>query len=117
MRKTSDTPRTVHQLFDLSGKTALVPGGSRGLGLQMARALGEAGARLMLRARLADALKAACADLQKLVLDTLQRMGDIDILVNSTNLRGMAPLSQLVGKHITGQCLLVEGGRSATLQR
>ncbi len=36
MRKTSDMPGTVHQLFDLSGKTALVPGGSRGLGLQMA---------------------------------------------------------------------------------
>ena len=34
------TPRTVHQLFDLQGKTALVTGGSRGLGLQMAHALG-----------------------------------------------------------------------------
>ena len=38
--------RTVQQLFDLSGKTALVTGGSRGLGLQMAEALGEMGARL-----------------------------------------------------------------------
>ena len=37
------TPRTVQQLFDLTGKTALVTGGSRGLGLQMAHALGEAG--------------------------------------------------------------------------
>jgi len=35
--------RTVQQLFDLTGKTALVTGGSRGLGLQMAHALGEAG--------------------------------------------------------------------------
>ena len=40
--------RSVQQLFDLTGKTALVTGGSRGLGLQMARALGEAGARIML---------------------------------------------------------------------
>ena len=35
--------RTVQQLFNLEGKTALVTGGSRGLGLQMAYALGEAG--------------------------------------------------------------------------
>ena len=40
--------RSIQQLFDLSGKVALVTGGSRGLGLQMAHALGEAGARIML---------------------------------------------------------------------
>ena len=37
---------SVKQLFDLSGKTALITGGSRGLGLQMAEALGEMGAKL-----------------------------------------------------------------------
>ncbi|MGA0940626.1 MAG: gluconate 5-dehydrogenase, partial [Burkholderiaceae bacterium] len=39
--------RNVKTLFDLTGKTALVTGGSRGLGLQMAEALGEAGARIL----------------------------------------------------------------------
>ena len=43
--------RSVQQLFDLTGQTALVTGGSRGLGLQMAQALGEAGARVMLTSR------------------------------------------------------------------
>ena len=43
--------RTIQQLFDLTGKTALVTGGSRGLGLQMAHALGEASARIMLTSR------------------------------------------------------------------
>jgi len=103
--------RTVHTLFDLKGKTSLVTGGSRGLGLQMAHALGEAGARVMLAARKADELEAATADLQaagidarwvaadcaqegdieKLVTETLQRMGDIDILVNNAGATWGAP--------------------------
>jgi gluconate 5-dehydrogenase len=37
--------RTTQELFSLAGKTALVTGGSRGLGLQMALALGEQGAK------------------------------------------------------------------------
>ncbi|APW48295.1 SDR family NAD(P)-dependent oxidoreductase [Rhodoferax antarcticus] len=105
-------PRTIHQLFDLTGKTALIAGGSRGVGLQMAYALGEAGARLMLFARQEDALEAACAglqaagldarwvaadgtleaDLQKLVSETLQRMGEIDILVNNAGVTCAAPV-------------------------
>ena len=44
----------VKQLFDLTGKTALITGGSRGLGLQMAEALGEMGAKLAITARKAD---------------------------------------------------------------
>ena len=41
----------VRQLFDLSGRTAIVTGGSRGLGLQIAEALGEMGARVAITAR------------------------------------------------------------------
>jgi NAD(P)-dependent dehydrogenase (short-subunit alcohol dehydrogenase family) len=51
--------RTVQQLFDLKGKTALITGGSRGLGLQLAHALGEAGARIMLSSRKASDLEEA----------------------------------------------------------
>ena len=53
----------IQKLFDLSGQTALVTGGSRGLGLQMAEALGEAGARLMLCSRKAADLEEAAAHL------------------------------------------------------
>lgn len=105
------TPRTVTQLFDLSGRTALVTGGSRGLGLQMAHALGEAGARVMLAARKADELEEAVAELQaagtdarwtaadcareddlrRLADTTLERMGPIDILVNNAGAAWGAP--------------------------
>ncbi|MEJ5988925.1 SDR family oxidoreductase [Ramlibacter sp. PS3R-8] len=103
--------RTVQKLFDLTGKTALVTGGSRGLGLQMAHALGEAGARIMLSSRKASDLEEAAADLQaagidarwiaadcsreedirKLADGTLERMGDIDILVNNAGAAWGAP--------------------------
>ena len=61
--------RTVQQLFNLQGKTALVTGGSRGLGLQMAQALGEAGARVVLTSRKAQDLEAAAAELQAQLLE------------------------------------------------
>ncbi|ODT34089.1 MAG: gluconate 5-dehydrogenase [Hydrogenophaga sp. SCN 70-13] len=103
--------RTLQQLFDLTGKTALVTGGSRGLGLQMAHALGEAGARVMLSSRKAADLEQAVAHLQaagidarwiaadcaqeseitRLADETLQRMGDIDILVNNAGATWGAP--------------------------
>ena len=103
--------RTVQQLFDLTGKTALVTGGSRGLGLQMAHALGEAGARIMLSSRKAADLEEAVAELQaagidarwiaadcaleadihRLADETLERMGDIDILVNNAGAAWGAP--------------------------
>ena len=47
---------TIWDSFKLDGQRALVTGGSRGLGLEMARALGEAGAELVLVGRDADAL-------------------------------------------------------------
>lgn len=106
--------RTIHQLFDLKGQTALVTGGSRGLGLQMAHALGEAGARIMLSSRKADDLEAATAELQaagidarwiaadcaqeadihRLADETLERMGDIDILVNNAGATWGAPAEE-----------------------
>ena len=103
--------RTIQQLFDLTGKTALVTGGSRGLGLQLAHALGEAGAKIMLSSRKAEDLEQAAGELQaagidarwiaadcakeseivRLADETLQRMGDVDILVNNAGASWGAP--------------------------
>lgn len=105
------TPRTIQQLFDLSGKTALVTGGSRGLGLQLAQALGEAGAKIMLSSRKeADLVEAAAelkaagidvdwiaadcskeADIRALGDEAIKRMGHVDILVNNAGAAWGAP--------------------------
>lgn len=101
----------VQQLFDLTGQVALVTGGSRGLGLQMAEALGEAGAKIVLTSRKAADLEEAAADLaargidarwiaadasrpedvQRVVSETMQRLGRIDILVNNAGATWGAP--------------------------
>jgi len=101
----------IQQLFDLSGQVALITGGSRGLGLQMAEALGEAGAKVMLTARKAAELEEAIshlgargidarwiaadasdpAQVQKVVDQTMERLGRIDILVNNAGATWGAP--------------------------
>ncbi len=106
--------RTVQQLFDLTGQVALVTGGSRGLGLQMAYALGEAGAKIMLSSRKAADLEEAAAQLQaagidarwiaadcgkeddirRLATETLERMGSVDILVNNAGASWGAPAEE-----------------------
>lgn len=106
--------RSVQELFNLKGKTALITGGSRGLGLQMAHALGEAGARVLISSRKAEALAQATAELQAAGIDAqwlaancadeqqtreladeaLQRLGAIDILVNNAGASWGAPAEE-----------------------
>ncbi|AOK32228.1 MULTISPECIES: SDR family oxidoreductase [Burkholderia] len=102
---------SIKQLFDLTGKTALVTGGSRGLGLQLATALGQAGARVIVSARkeheLRDAqqtLRALGVDadwiaangaqddeIERLADEAIARLGHVDILVNNAGATWGAP--------------------------
>ncbi|MBW8845419.1 MAG: SDR family oxidoreductase [Burkholderiales bacterium] len=104
----------VQDLFDLTGQVALVTGGSRGLGLQIAEALGDAGAKIMLTSRKAVDLEEAAAhlqargidtrwiaadaskpeDAQRVVTETMERMGKIDILVNNAGASWGAPAEE-----------------------
>ena len=68
---------SVKDLFKLDGKVALVTGGSRGLGLQMAEALGEMGCKLALTARKADELAEAKAHLEGLGCEVETVAGDL----------------------------------------
>jgi NAD(P)-dependent dehydrogenase (short-subunit alcohol dehydrogenase family) len=86
-------------LFSLEGRTAIVTGASSGLGVQMARALHDAGATVVLAARRADRLKALADDLERslplvcdvaddgelddLVAATMDNYGRVDVLVNN----------------------------------
>lgn len=98
-------------LFDLTGKTALITGGSRGLGLQMAEALGGYGAKLVLSARKAGELQQAQAQLQESGIDAdwiaadgskdadigmlaeaaIEKLGHVDILINNAGASWGAP--------------------------
>jgi len=99
-------PKSIQQLFDLSSRVAIVTGGSRGLGLEIAEGLAEAGASLMLCARreqwltpAIDALRErgfrvegrACDvsdpdQVQAVVTAAIETFGRIDILVNNAGI-------------------------------
>jgi NAD(P)-dependent dehydrogenase (short-subunit alcohol dehydrogenase family) len=65
------------ELFDLSGKTAIVTGGSVGIGRQMAQALAEAGADIVLCSRKVERCEAAASELAKLGAGTLALRCDV----------------------------------------
>lgn len=69
--------RPLHALLDLSGRVAIVTGGSRGLGLQIAEALGEFGARIVLVARKAAELDAAEQNLKAQGVDAAGFAADL----------------------------------------
>lgn len=105
---------SVKSLLDLTGKAALVTGGSRGLGLQMAEALGEMGARVALTARKQAELDEAAAHLRArgiqvvtqaadlsrhdtipaVVEQVIQALGTIDVLVNNAGTTWGAPAEE-----------------------
>lgn len=103
------------ELFDLSGKVALVTGGYKGLGLAMAKGLGKAGAKVLLNGRKAEAVNAAVEELRGegidaypvifdvtdfdnlnvSVNDCIAQHQQIDILINNAGIIQRAPLAEM----------------------
>ena len=105
---------SVRKLFDLTGKVVLITGGSRGLGLQIAEALGEMGAKLALTARKPDELAQAkehlqrmqvqvftlpcdhskAASIQPVIENIMRHYGQIDVLINNAGTTWGAPAEE-----------------------
>src|SRR5450432_1182442 len=103
----------MSDLFDISGKTALVTGGSRGIGLMIARGLVQAGARVVVSSRKANDVQGAAEELAalgdchaipgdvatpegvaELATATRERFSELDILVNNAGVTWGAPLEE-----------------------
>jgi NAD(P)-dependent dehydrogenase (short-subunit alcohol dehydrogenase family) len=132
-------------LFNLTGRVAVVTGGSRGLGQEMAEGLAEAGASLMLCARrdewltpAVEALRARgftvdgmrcdvskASDVQAVVDQTVSRFGKIDILVNNAGVTWAAepedlPLEKwqkVIDINLTGAFLFSQAAARDMLKR
>jgi NAD(P)-dependent dehydrogenase (short-subunit alcohol dehydrogenase family) len=104
------------KLFDLTNKTAIVTGGSKGLGLAMAEGLASAGANLVIISRNEKEGKAAAEkiikeyktkaiaisatvtseeEIQKAVATTIKEFGSIDILINNAGINIRGPIDEL----------------------
>ncbi|QRG70108.1 SDR family oxidoreductase [Brevibacillus choshinensis] len=124
----------VTQLFDLKGKLALVTGGGRGLGEQMAKALAEAGADIVVCSRKLDncqqiaeelgdmgvrSLALECdvtkpEDINRTVTEVIEQFGAIDILINNSGATWGAPVvdmpleawNKVMNVNVTGTFLM-----------
>ena len=138
-------PAHIKQLFDLSDRVAIVTGGSRGLGKEMAEGLAEAGASLMLCARREEwlwptveefrtkgfkAVGILCdvsnsEQVQKLVDKTVETYGQIDILINNAGVSwGERPETMALDKwqrvintNLTGAFLVAQAAGREMLKR
>lgn len=135
----------VQELFDLSGKTAIVTGGGSGIGRQMAGALAELGANLVLCARKVERCEDAAADLAKLGVRTLalqcdvrkpddvrsvvertvEELGGVDVLVNNAGAAWGAPAEdtplegwqKVVDVNLTGVFLFSQAAGRVMIER
>jgi NAD(P)-dependent dehydrogenase (short-subunit alcohol dehydrogenase family) len=135
----------VRQLFDLSGKVAVVTGGGSGIGRQMAEGLAESGANLVLCARKAERCEQAAAELEALgvralglgcdvrepdqveavVGRTVDELGSVDVLVNNAGtVWGATPeemplegWQKVVDVNLTGAFLFAQAAGRAMIER
>lgn len=107
---------SIKNLFDLTGKVALVTGGSKGLGLAMARGLAEAGADIVINSRSSEELDTAMSqilegtdrkglsvvadlfdrqDTIRLAREALEKMGRVDIVINNAGTNFVGPVDEI----------------------
>ena len=135
----------VMDLFDLTGKTALITGGGRGLGAQIAEGFAEAGANIVLCSRNVEAcqetadrlaklgvktLALSCdiskpEDVHKVVDRTVKEFGSIDILVNNSGATWGAPAEEMpleawhkvINVNVTGTFLMSQAAGKIMIEQ
>ncbi|RBP96588.1 gluconate 5-dehydrogenase [Cytobacillus firmus] len=135
----------VMDLFDLTGKTALITGGGRGLGAQIAEGFAEAGANIVLCSRKVEAcqetadrlailgvktLALSCdiskpEDVHKVVEETVKEFGSIDILVNNSGATWGAPAEEMpleawhkvINVNVTGTFLMSQAAGKIMIEQ
>ncbi|WP_174734871.1 SDR family oxidoreductase [Mesobacillus harenae] len=135
----------VKELFDLKGKTAIVTGGGRGLGQQIAEGFAEAGANVVVCSRKLEACQEISADLKKLGVEslaikcdvtnpddvnnvieqTVKKFGRIDILVNNSGASWGAPAEEMpleawnkvMNVNVTGTFLMSQAAGKVMLKQ
>ncbi|MDQ3894075.1 MAG: SDR family oxidoreductase [Actinomycetota bacterium] len=135
----------ARELFDLSGKTAIVTGGGSGIGRQMAEALAEMGANLVLCARKAERCERAAVELERLgvralglacdvrdraqveavVATALAELGRLDVLVNNAGTVWGAPPEEMplegwqkvIDVNLTGVFLFAQAAGRVMIER
>lgn len=106
----------IHELFDLAGRVALVTGGSKGLGMAMARGLAEAGADIVINSRSSEEMDQAMSrilegtgrrghcvvadlfnrqDTIRLAAEAVETMGRVDIIVNNAGTNIVSPVDEI----------------------
>ncbi len=129
--------------FNLEGKNAVVTGGSRGIGLSVAKALISAGAQVAITGRNKDALQSAVSvlgskaqgfvsdasseeDVSRLVSDVETRLGPVDVLVNNAGVNPyykpierttLEEWDHIIGVNLTGVFLTTRGFGAKMLSR
>ncbi|MBN8201108.1 MULTISPECIES: SDR family oxidoreductase [Bacillaceae] len=135
----------VMDLFDLTGKTALITGGGRGLGAQIAEGFAEAGANIILCSRKVEAcqetadrlaklgvktLALSCdiskpEDVHKVIEETVKEFGSIDILVNNSGATWGAPAEEMpldawqkvINVNVTGTFLMSQAAGKIMIEQ
>jgi NAD(P)-dependent dehydrogenase (short-subunit alcohol dehydrogenase family) len=135
----------IRELFDLSGKVAIVTGGARGIGVQMAEALAELGAHVVVCGRDADrseqeaarlstigprALGLRCnvadkEEVEALVARTVEELGSVDIVVNNAGATWGAPAVDMplegwqktIGVNLTGTFLVAQAAGRVMIEQ
>lgn len=86
---------SINNLVNLTGKAAIVTGGAMGIGLGIVKRLEEAGAKVYIADKTTGVDVSSEEDVKKMVTETVEKFGSIDILINNAGIYPITPVEQM----------------------